>query len=255
MSGRMINAALQALRVPARLAFADDIIPADPFAGVKQAAHKEKLRGILRPAEILRLAETPVANPYTRLAVYLSLYCSMRMGEVRGLQWGDISEGVIHIRHNWQEREGIKPCKCGSEGYVPVPRVVAGLLGRIYPLAPLNGAGDFVMAQKPYHPVSREFLWEALRSELEGIGITEEERKRRNIVFHSLRHSFVTACRVAGLSDFETMSLSRHKDRKMLERYTHGQEALDVPALQGLGNKIDSSFGALPAIAPPASTK
>jgi hypothetical protein len=32
-SGRMINQALLALRVPVRRAFADDIIPVDPFAG------------------------------------------------------------------------------------------------------------------------------------------------------------------------------------------------------------------------------
>jgi integrase len=246
-SGRMINGALLSLRVPVRRAFDDDVIPVNPFAGVKQAAHKEKRRGILAPAEIRRLVESPITDPYTRLAVYLSLYCSMRMGEVRGLLWGDMSDGVIHICHNWQEKEGIKGCKLGSEGYVPMPRTVAELVNRVYGLAPLTGPEDFVMGQKPYHPVSREFLWEALRTELAGIGITEEERVKRNIVFHSLRHSFVTACRVAGLTDFETMALSRHKDRKMLERYTHEREALDAPTLRILGDKIDSSFGALPA--------
>jgi integrase len=231
-SGRMINGAMLALRVPVKLAFDDDIIPVNPFAGVKRAAHKEKLRGILTPWEIRRLVERPVENPYTRLAVYLSLYCSMRMGEVRGLQWGDIADGVIHICHNWQEKEGIKSCKWGSEGYVPMIGIVADLVNQVHGAAPLTGPDDFVMAQKPYHPVSREFLWESLRTELAVIGITEEERKKRNIVYHSFRHSFVTAYRVAGLSDFETITLSRHKDVKMLQRYTHGQEALDLNELR-----------------------
>ncbi|MDR1287983.1 MAG: tyrosine-type recombinase/integrase [Treponema sp.] len=239
-SGRMINGALLALRVPVRRAFNDDLIPADPFAGVARAAHKEKRRGILRPAEIKRLVESPVTDPYVRLAVYLPLYCSMRMGEVRGLLWGDMSDGVIHICHNWQEKEGLKGCKCGSEGYVPMVRAVAELVNQVHALAPLTGPGDFVMGQRPYHPISREFLTEALRSELAGIGITEEERVTRNIVYHSLRHSFVTACRVAGLSDFEVMSMSRHKDVKMLERYSHGQEALDLP---GLREKLNIAFG------------
>jgi integrase len=229
----MINGALLALRVPVKLAFDDDIIPVNPFAGVKRAAHKEKKRGILIPREIKILVESPVQDPYTRLAVYLSLYCSMRMGEVRGLKWGDIADGVIHICHNWQEIERVKRCKQGSEGYVPMVRMVASLVNRVHALSPLTGPDDFVMAQKPYHPVSREFLSEALRSELAGIGITEEERKRRNIVYHSLRHSFVTACRIAGLSDFETMTLSRHKDVKMLQRYSHGQEALDMEEVRG----------------------
>jgi len=228
ISGRMINGALLTLRVPVRRAFGDDIIPTDPFAGVSRAYHKEKTRGILIPAEIKKLVETPVADPRSRLAVFLPLYCSMRMGEVRGLLWGDISDGIIHIRHNWQEREGLKKCKCGSEGYVPIPRIVAELLSRVYTIAPLTGANDFVMSVKPYHPICREFLSAALRSELSQIGITEQQRKERNIVYHSLRHSFVTACRIAGLSDFETMTLSRHKDIKMLQRYSHGQEALDL---------------------------
>jgi integrase len=152
---------------------------------------------------------------------------------------------VIHICHNWQEKEGIKKCKLGSEGYVPMPRVVAELVNRVHALSPLTGPGDFVMAQKPYHPVSREFLTAALRFELFMLTITEKQRRERNLVFHSLRHSFVTACRVAGLSDFETMTLSRHKDRKMLDRYSHGEEALN---LDGLRLKIESSFGAAPAV-------
>ena len=237
-SGRTINGALLAMRVPVKRAFFDDIIPADPFMGVPRAAHKEKVRGILTPAEIKKLVETPAADPRTRLAVFLPLYCSMRMGEVRGLQWGDIADGIIHIQHNWQEREGLKKCKCGSEGYVPMPRVVADLVNQVHAIAPLTGPQDFVMSQKPYHPICREFLSEALRFELSQIGITEEQRKERNIVFHSLRHSFVTACRIAGLTDFETMTLSRHKDVKMLERYSH-REAVDV---RQIGEKLERVF-------------
>ena len=231
-SGRTINTALQSIRVPVKRAYADDLIPADPFFGVPRASHAEKTRGILTPAEIRRLVSEPVTNPYSRLAVYLPIYCSMRMGEVRGLQWGDISDGVIHIRHNWQDGEGVKKCKCGSEGYVPLPRVVAAALNSVWEAAPLRGGEDFVMSLTPHKPVSKEKLTVFFRSELESIGIGEGERKRRNIVYHSLRHSFVTACRVAGLTDFETMTLARHKDRKMLERYSHGKEALDLTAMR-----------------------
>ena len=238
-SGRSINGAMLALRVPVKRAFFDDLIPADPFVGVPRAAHKEKVRGILTPAEIRKLIETPSADPRSRLAMFLPLYCSMRMGEVRGLQWGDISDGVIHIQHNWQEGEGLKKCKCGSEGYVPMMRIVSDLVNQVHAIAPLTGPEDFVMSIKPGHPICREFLWQSFRSELLSIGIDEEQRKKRNIVFHSLRHSFVTACRIAGLSDFETMTLSRHKDVKMLQRYSHGKEALDM---RQIGEKLERSL-------------
>jgi integrase len=240
-SGKMINDTIKAMRVAVKWAWRRDIIDRNPFEKIEKAAHTEKLRGILTPTEIKKLVETPVVDPYHRLTVYLALYCSMRMGEVRGLLWGDISDGVIHICHNWQEGEGLKGCKMGSEGYVPMIRAVAELVNQVHVLSPLTGPGDFVLSRRPYHPARRKLFVEALRSELEAIGIMEEERVKRNIVFHSLRHSFVTACRIAGLSDFEVMSLSRHKDPKMLARYSHGQEALDLPALR---EKIDNSFGA-----------
>jgi len=238
-SGRTINGAMQALRIPVKRAFEDDLIPNDPFNGVRRAYYKEKTRGILTPADIKKLLESPALDARARLAVYLPLYCSMRMGEVRGLQWGDISDGIIHIQRNWQEKEGLKTCKCGSEGYVPMPRVVAELVNELYEIAPCVGSDDFVMSIKPYYPISREYLWESFRKELLGIGIDAALLKERNLVYHSLRHSFVTACRIAGLTDFETMTLSRHKDVKMLQRYSHGKEAIDI---KGIGKKLELSL-------------
>jgi integrase len=238
-SGRSINGALLALRVPVKRAFGDDIIHNDPFAGIPRAAHKEKKRGILTPVEIKKLIETPIADPRSRLAVYLPLFCSMRMGEVRGLLWGDISDGIIHIQHNWQEIEAGKNCKMGSEGYVPMPRVVAALVNQVYAIAPLRGKNDFVMAYKPnQRPICREKLWEALRTELASIGITDEQRKERNIVYHSLRHNFVTAGKLAGLQNFEIMKLSRHKDEKMILRYSDHDEAIDVREIGARMEKI-----------------
>ena len=153
--------------------------------------------------------------------------------------WGDIADGVIHIRHNWQEGEGLKPCKCGSEGLVPMPRLVADLVNRVHATAPLTGPGDFVMSQRPYRPACREILWQSLRHELASIGITEEQRKERNIVYHSLRHSFATTCKLIGLNDFESMSLSRHKDIKAHRRYIDHPEALD---LRQIGERFERYF-------------
>jgi len=245
-TGDDINKSVKALRIPIKQLFSLDLIPSFPFTGLPRAAYVEKKRGILTREEIKKLIETPVKDPRSRLAVYLPLYCSMRLGEVRGLLWGDISDGIIHIQHNWQEKEEIKNCKCGSEGYVPMPAIVSDLINELYKKdppngAPLKGPEDFVMAQKPYHPISRESLWDALRAELMVIGINEKDRQKRNIVFHSLRHSFVTAAKMAGLSNLEIMALSRHKDEKQIIRYAddHAKEAVDI---RSLGRRIEQSI-------------
>jgi len=247
-SGKMINSAMSAMRLPLKRAYGQGLLKDYPFGGIQQAAHKYKKRGILTPVEIKKLLDTPVKDPRSRLAVYLPMYCSMRMGEVRGLLWGDIGDGVIHVCHNWQEGEGIKQCKWGSEGNVPMPRIVAELLNKLYltvpcdknnNTAPCNKDTDFVMSIKPYHPICREYLWRALQTELESIGITKEQMKARNIVYHSLRHTFVTAGRLAGFSNIEIMAAARHKDEKMMMRYTHAQEALDF---KELGERLEKKL-------------
>ena len=239
LSGRRANAVLQSVRVAVRWAVDNEEIGTDPFRKLGEVSESIKEKGVLTFEERERLTELPVSDYRSRLVMALGSFCGLRRGEMRGLQWGDIADGVIHIRHNWQEGEGLKPCKCGSEGYVPMMRIIAELVNEVHAIAPLTGAEDFVMSIKPYHPICREFLSEALRHELSLIGIDEGQRKARNIVYHSLRHSFVTACRIAGLSDFETMSLSRHKDVKMLQRYSHGKEAIDV---RQIGEKMEQSL-------------
>jgi integrase len=240
-SGRMINGTIAAIRVPIKRAWEDDKISNFPLAGMRQARHIEKTRGILTPVEIKEITDKPTNNPRSRLAVLLPIFCSMRMGEVRGLLWGDIGDGIIKIQHNWQEGEGLKQCKAGSDGIVPMPNIIAELLNRLFKEAPCTGQNDFVMSTKPKHPISREFLRAALKSELSAIGITETERLRRNIVYHSMRHTFVTVGRiVAKLTDAEVMALARHKDKKMMDRYTHAQEAMDY---RGLKAQIENAIG------------
>ena len=53
------------------------------------------------------------------------------------------------------------------------------------------------------------------------------EQKRRNLTFHSLRHTFVTLSRMAGITDIEIQALAGHKDARMMENYSHAGQVLD----------------------------
>jgi integrase len=120
---------------------------------------------------------------------------------------------------------------------VPLPGVVADLLNRVQRKAVEKklsvDPGAYVLGRRPGKPARKKFFGEALRAELTALGIAEEERAARNITFHSLRHDFVTMGRIAGMTDFEIMTLARHHDHKMLARYSHGQQALDFAAMRG----------------------
>ncbi|MDR2489933.1 MAG: tyrosine-type recombinase/integrase [Spirochaetaceae bacterium] len=56
------------------------------------------------------------------------------------------------------------------------------------------------------------------------------EQAARNITLHSLRHTFVSLSRLAGLADVEVQAMSGHKTLEMLGVYTHAKQVtqLDV---------------------------
>jgi len=262
LSGHRINNVLMGMRVAVRYAVAREELDRDPFRAIVDAAETPKERGVLTPDEVARLIAAPVTDPRHRLAILLGALCGMRMGEVRGLQWGDIGDGLIRIRHNWIDGEGIKAPKCKggtvreNTRIVPLPSSVAAILET---LRSLNPAPDsFVMQsfQENGEPVSKEFFRYVMGKELAAIGIPGiwkgkghapagyvNELKRRNLTFHGLRHTFVTLSRLAGITDLEIQALAGHKSGAMMENYSHAAQVLDfVSAREKLEKTINEKI-------------
>jgi len=235
LSGRRINAILQGMRVAVRWAVDNEDISVDPFRKLDEAAEESKEKGILTPAELKRLIALPISDPFSRLAVLLAARCGMRRGEIRGLQWGDISEGIITIRHNYVNADGLKSPKIKggtvvkNSSPVPLTQDVEAVLEMARRYSDNTGASDFVIQSriKQGTVVSAEYFRSALERELRSIGIDKNAQKERNITFHSLRHNFVTLGRMSGLTDFEIQTLARHKSVDIMERYSHGKQAID----------------------------
>jgi len=112
LSGRRINAVVQTVRVAVRYAVDREELERDPFRSVKQAEESIKEKGVLTPGEVAKLIVGSATDSRRRLAILLGTLCGMRMGEIRGLRWGDIGDGLIHIRNNWINGEGSKAPKC-----------------------------------------------------------------------------------------------------------------------------------------------
>ena len=69
--------------------------------------------------------------------------------------------------------------------------------------------------------MSKSWIEKKLYRALASIGISEEERIKRNIVFHSLRHTTNTILRSAGIADSKVRMITGHRQESMTERYTH----------------------------------
>jgi integrase len=246
LSGRRTNTILSSMRVAVRDAVNREELDRDPFRKIGQAAESRKEKGVLTPAEVLTLMLTPASDPISRLAVLFELLCGMRRGEVRGLQWGDIGDGLINIQHNFVEDEPIKTPKSGSFRTVPFTTTVKDTIEAVRKLvSDTPQSFVFESLECPGQPMGESFFRNATRRELESIGIPgkwrkkrsppedySNEQQRRNLTFHGLRHSFITLGRLAGITDMEIQALAGHKDGRMMNRYSHASQVLDFQALK-----------------------
>jgi len=274
-SGRKINIVLQSMRVPIRNAYRDEKIPSDPFLNIKEAAHTEIEKGVLTPAEVSALIRNKVKNPRWRLAILLGALCGLRRGEIRGLLWEDIGDGLISIRHNFTDGDGLKSPKCESSRVVPFPKSVKKLLDMVRKISINTNPQNYIFEQisiekkndkgKEFHskkagiPVTGQFFRHALERELTDIGIPGEwprwskekapegyvnDQKQRNLTFHSLRHTYITLGRIAGITDIEIQALAGHKDSRMMDNYTHAGQILDFTiAREKLEKVLQTSAG------------
>lgn len=228
---RSCNIALQALKVPIRDAVARGELPADPLSQIKKIPEHPRERGVLEPKEIAALLRITDGDPRIRAAVLLALLGGLRRGEIRGLRWGDIDwdRCLLHIRHNAVNEELDKSPKAGSYRDIPLHQAASKALKEVLAISPCITDNDFVFFSyyREKAPITGHALLDGLCQMLRLIGIDEEERRKRNLNLHAMRHSFITLARSLGMPDISVMALSGHKSPEMLLRYSHGAKVID----------------------------
>jgi integrase len=228
-SGARINRAMQVIRVPLRYAIDRDEARLDPFTKIKPAHEIKREKGVLTKKEVMALMDAPLIDSRYRLAALFGLLCGMRLGEVRGLHWQDIDNEarIIRIRHNWQDMEGVKKPKNGSERDVPLPDMIARAV-KLYLKEVKIQSVPLIFGRKDGKPLCNGYFRLALIRELEAIGIPRAAQRERNITFHSLRHTFVSLARLAGINNFQAQALAGHKTSGMMERYSHPGQVIEI---------------------------
>jgi integrase len=230
---RRINVAMQAVRVPMAF-FCKKKRIENPLAGLEKVAEHTRERGTLSAAELAKIIALKNESPRAKTGVLLGALCGLRLGECRGLLWEDIDEeaGEIHITHNFVDvREGSKAPKAGSSRTVPLPAPVLDELRRCRESAPRGAAYVLWNDRTPQsHPVTAHCLQAGFHRILGLIGIDEEARAARLLMFHGLRHTYVSLTRAGGLPDFIVQRLAGHKSSRMMENYSHAENVVDFAA-------------------------
>lgn len=192
------------------------------------------------PAEVWAMAAgMPDA---LRIGVLVAAWCSLRLGEVLGLQRGDFDhledpdKAVVHVRRQWNSKASppayTEP-KADSRRTLSippalVPEIVAHLEAHTRP----ERTAPFIpSSQNPNMPVSQTAFDAAWRKAREAV--------RPGFRFHSLRHTGLTAYAQAGATLKELQERGGHKDAAVALRYQHATLERD----RALAKKLDVGLG------------
>jgi integrase len=158
------------------------------------------------------------------------------------LQWGDISDGIIHVKHNYQDQDGLKMPKYNSVRKVPVPFAVQTLLDTAKENTSTISPGAFILTSPKFKglPVSNNFFRRGVTNELLKLGISESQQKERILTCHSMRHTFVTLAQLSGIPDVIVSALAGHKNVAVTKKtYSHVPQVINFDEAR---TKIDNSY-------------
>jgi len=98
----------------------------------------------------------------------LGSWCGLRRGEMRGLLWGDIANGLINVQHNYINGEGLKIPKWNSIRKVPIPAAVQKLLDYAIEQAETISPNNYVLESPKFKgkPLSRNFFRDRVEGQI-----------------------------------------------------------------------------------------
>ncbi len=219
---KTVNNIASAFRVITAEAFRLSIIQDDPWKRVQLFVGDAAPRGVPVVSEALRLMHPETAESVWNgnQAYYLlnltAMITACRQGELLALRSENLHEDHLDVEASWSIRYHERgPTKTKTRAPVPIPQY---LYERLRGFLEWEGyIFSFSLGKTPATGArATEAFYEALRR----IGIGDEERKHRNLVFHSWRRFANTYLRSRGLPDAKVRQLTRHGSESMTEHYT-----------------------------------
>jgi integrase len=214
-SGTAVNRELACLRAMLNKAVEWEIIGKNPASKVKDFPEPPGRNEFLKEEQAGKLLDA--CHPHLRPIVLCALETGMRKGEILGLKWRDIRNGMIYLTAD--------RTKNGKSREVPVS-------DRLAAEQAAQGEGRVVtMTDLVFRsPRERKAL---VRGKVQIItGPMKDFREAWNTArtkagidpafrFHDLRHTFASHQKMAGTDDFTLMELLGHSDFTMMRRYAH----------------------------------
>jgi integrase len=242
-SGSLINKALYAIKIILDAAEERGYIKGVPK--IEKAVEKPKIKGILTIDEVRELFTQPwMTNTYPEreqlhgfVGNLLACVSGLRLGEIQGLLLSDlhIEDGYITVRRSWNRIlcHLNETTKNGKIRNILIPSYAASQVERLVKENPGQSPDSFLFFSFiNSQPVDSKVFINSFFNALKKIGISEVERKQRNITFHSHRHWFNSLLLNARIPLHKVQSLTGHLSDEMTELYYHTDDMADVKQIQ-----------------------
>ena len=109
-----------------------------------------------------------------------------------------------------------------DQSVVPIPKMTSRYLHELIAISPYQEPEDLVWWGRDRRtPLQHRQIEDHLYHAMQNVGITSEERGKRNISFHSWRHWCNTILRLRGVDDRKVRMVTGHKTAAMTNNYSH----------------------------------
>ena len=222
-----INHCLNTLKIMLKEAEKQGVITKNPCDHIEACIEEPKKRGFLTEKEEHKLFNERQfskiwQDDFMHYAInLLASHTGLRMGEILALKRNEIYPDQIHVNHAWSRKEGLKSPKNGEGRKPPIEPIVYDTLKKLMSMTPHASQDDFIFYDDSKgRPIASEKILCKLYAAFKAIGITEQERKKRNIVFHSWRHSIISRLQAESVSSAKIMAVVGHRSPASTEGYT-----------------------------------
>ena len=245
LSGETTNKVINSCSRPFKWLFDNGKIKVNPTVGIERFKADNAKRDIPTEQEFRDLLALDWNNYTAKLAFRVSAFYGLRAGEISGLRVCDVDPvaDILHVRHSWCEIEKLKSTKNKDTRDIPIDHQTAIQLINLARQNPNFGDESFIFfaPHNPSEPFYPGYYGDIFYEALDKIGVHEEERKERNIVFHSLRHFCATYLRQR--ADVEIVqSIMGHRTVKMSEHYADHETQEKIDNMRNAINEAWSKY-------------
>ena len=222
LKAKTINLALFTLKIMLGEAVRLKLLKTNPCLEVKDLKEEDCVRIILNADEVKDLFPADWASVWENEIVYkanlLAACAGLRIGELRGLRGDMVFDSHIHVKAQYLGKKYVDHTKTKDNRTIPISGVMRKMLDG---LLDKNGDGYVFSDDGGITPISNDWLNRGLNRALEKIGIGYEEKRKRNLSFHSWRHFLNTLLLTSNVGLSKVQKVTGHKSLKMTDHYTH----------------------------------